>query len=182
VTVSAHDIAAELRRRRPGMPAVKLHKLLYYAQGHHLAHTGRPLFLEPVSAWDMGPVVATLWYEEKRDGPRGADPGVHLGEGELNTIGYVLSRYGALSGNDLAHLSHSETPWQRANTYRQPGGSSPIPLDWLVEYFTGEGAPDVPALDPDELAALVAGAEERLRRPATPDDPQEIRRRLLVRG
>ncbi len=174
MTVSAHDIAAELRRRRPGVPAVKLHKLLYYAQGHHLAHTGRPLFLEPVSAWDMGPVVAPLWYEEKRQGPRGADPGGRLGERELNTIGYVLSRYGALSGNDLAHLSHSETPWRRADEHRAPGGSALIPLDWLAEYFTGDGAPDVPALDPGELAALVAGAEERLRQPASEDTPEAI--------
>jgi uncharacterized phage-associated protein len=38
----------------------KLHKLLYYCQGHHLATFGLPLFDESISAWDMGPVVGTL--------------------------------------------------------------------------------------------------------------------------
>lgn len=57
--VSAHEVAAELRRLLPGVPAKKLRKLLYYCQGHHLAHVEEPLFTEPVMAWDMGPVLAT---------------------------------------------------------------------------------------------------------------------------
>jgi uncharacterized phage-associated protein len=52
--VSAHDVAAVLRARQPGMPAKKLHKLLYYCQGHHLAVFDEPLFAETVSAYDMG--------------------------------------------------------------------------------------------------------------------------------
>lgn len=62
---SAHDVAIELRRRLPGLGVKKLHKLLYYCQGHHLATFGRPLFNETISAWDMGPVVGALWFAEK---------------------------------------------------------------------------------------------------------------------
>lgn len=182
VTASVHQIAAELRRRRPGLGAVKLHKLLYYCQGHHLAHSGRPLFDETISAWDMGPVVASLWGHEKNHGPRPADESTRLGEAELNTIGYVLSRYGGMTGQDLINLSHEEAPWRRADEHRQPGGSAPISNDWLHDYFAGEGAPEGHDLDPAEVAALIAGAEQRRLQPATPDDPQEIRRRLLVRG
>ncbi len=68
--VSAHDVAAELRRLLPGVPAKKLHKLLYYCQGHHLAHFEEPLFTEPVMAWDVGPVVAKVWKVEKDHCPR----------------------------------------------------------------------------------------------------------------
>jgi len=101
MTVSAHDIARELRARRPGLPAVKLHKLLYYCQGHHLATFGKPLFREAISAWDMGPVVTAVCKQDDT----GTVPQTRseLTEAHLNTIGYVLSRYGALSGRDLAH-------------------------------------------------------------------------------
>ncbi|MGH3913254.1 MAG: Panacea domain-containing protein [Pseudonocardiaceae bacterium] len=96
--VSAHDVAAELRARQPGMPIKKLHKLLYYCQGHHLGVFDEPLFTEELEAWDMGPVVAELWRAEKYGGS--TPPSQRLGEAELNTIGYTLSRYGNLSGSD----------------------------------------------------------------------------------
>ena len=55
----AATVAAALRARLTPAPGdVKLHKLLYYAQGWHLARTGRPLFPEAVEAWTDGPVVA----------------------------------------------------------------------------------------------------------------------------
>ncbi|MDQ1633589.1 MAG: hypothetical protein QOJ32_398 [Frankiaceae bacterium] len=62
---SARDVAAELRQRLPDVGVKKLHKLLYYAQGHHLAALGRPLFSESISAWDMGPVVGEFWWQEQ---------------------------------------------------------------------------------------------------------------------
>src|SRR3712207_5542810 len=65
----AADVAAEIRARLGGVPVKKLHKLLYYCQGHHLAATGQPLFSESVSAWDMGPVVGQLWKSEQELGP-----------------------------------------------------------------------------------------------------------------
>ncbi|HEY6595845.1 MAG TPA: type II toxin-antitoxin system antitoxin SocA domain-containing protein [Asanoa sp.] len=58
--VSAHDVAAVLRARQPALGTKKLHKLLYYCQGHHLAAFGSPLFAESIGAWDMGPVVESL--------------------------------------------------------------------------------------------------------------------------
>ena len=65
--VSAHDVAAELRRQLPGLPTKKLHKLLYHCQGHHLAHFSEPLVAEAVMAWDMGPVVAHCGRPRRRD-------------------------------------------------------------------------------------------------------------------
>ncbi|MFI1194159.1 Panacea domain-containing protein [Micromonospora sp. NPDC020750] len=143
---SAHDIAAELRRRLPGLGTKKLHKLLYYCQGHHLATFDRPLFAETISAWDMGPVVGVLWRQEKDgDIPAASD---RLGEAELNTIGYVISRYGNLTGNDLERLTHNETPWQLADSSRSPGGRVPIRHEWIKGYFRTEGAAvDGPVLD-----------------------------------
>ena len=87
---TADDVAQELRRRLPGLPIKKLHKLLYYCQGYHLAATGERLFSDPISAWDMGPVVGTLWHRE-RVGEL-LESGLPFDEGQLNSIGFVVFR------------------------------------------------------------------------------------------
>ena len=172
---SAKDVAAAIRERLPSVPTKKLHKLLYYAQGHHLATFHQTLFVESVSADDMGPVVGQLWYAEKNDVP--AAPPADLDEAQLNTVGYVISRYGGLSGRDLEILSHGERPWQRANQGREPGTSARIEPEWLEEYFL-EPDEDQLTLDPAEIAAWLSGADRRLSDDGHPDDISEIRARL----
>lgn len=183
--VSAHAIAAALRERLPGLATKKLHKLLYYSQGHHLATFGVPLFSDTISAWDMGPVVGSLWREEKDGAPHeGSLP--ELGEAELNTIGYVVSRYGALSGQDLENLTHCETPWQRANDQRRPRESVRIEPEWIEEYFAGPGADDSAdegaVLDSSEVTRWLSDAEQRRSIPSQPDDLSELRAKLAARG
>jgi uncharacterized phage-associated protein len=181
MTVSAHDVAAALRERLPGLPTKKLHKLLYYCQGHHLATFGEPLFRESIRAWDMGPVVGELWYAEKQGVVPPGAPGA-LAEAGLNTVGYVVSRYGGLSGNDLERLTHSEPPWQLADRDRPPRASAKIETEWLRAYFASpapDGDDDEPIADAAEVAEWLAGAGERARRPARPDDLAELRTRLL---
>lgn len=182
MTVSAHDVAAAIRTRLPGCPVKKLHRLLYYAQGYHLAWFGEPLFEEPVSAWDTGPVVDTLWQAEENHEP--APPRAKLGERELNTIGYVCSRYGNLTGRDLEHLTRAEDPWRRADTTREPGGSAPIKSQWMHDYFLNADSDDEDESmpDPKQLAQLHQGALDRLREPVRIDDMEMIRRRLAARA
>jgi uncharacterized phage-associated protein len=107
--VSAHDVARELRGRLPGIGVVKLHKLLYYVQGWHLATTGDPLFREPIQAWANGPVVADVWADEKHG--RGRPPERPLHGSAAMVLDYVVERYGGLSGRDLIQLTHREGPW-----------------------------------------------------------------------
>jgi hypothetical protein len=57
-TLSASDVAAELRRRQPGIAAKKLHKLLHCCQAHHVAAPGTSMFADGICTWDNGPVVA----------------------------------------------------------------------------------------------------------------------------
>jgi uncharacterized phage-associated protein len=174
--LSAHDVAAVLRARLPGISVKKLHKLLYYCQGHHLAVFGEPLFTEAVSAWDMGPVVGELWHAEKH----GRAPALHhaVPQAGLNTIGYVLSRYGALTGEDLEHLTHSEAPWLHADRERSAHGSVRIEQEWMRAYFQSAGAPDVTAGADPTRAAWLSEAGDRLDQPLRPDQPEEIRDRL----
>lgn len=177
MTVSAHDVAAALRERLPGLPTKKLHKLLYYCQGHHLAATGEPLFAETISAWDMGPVVGTVWHDER--GGKSSSSSA-LDEACLNTLGYVVSRYGGLTGRDLEILTHSESPWQRANARRLPRTSARIEQSWLKEHFLVVAAPDEDdvQLDSDAVAAWLGGAERRRGDELRPDSPAQILARL----
>jgi uncharacterized phage-associated protein len=148
--VSARDVAAVLRARQPGVGTKKLHKLLYYCQGHHLAAVGEPLFRDSIAAWDMGPVVDRLWTAEKRSGPASGTP--PLDEAALNTIGYVLSRYGAFSGDELELMTHEESPWRRADATRRPGSGAPIRPEWIRDQFAAEVEPwpaGLPVFDVD---------------------------------
>ena len=181
-TVSVYDVAAEMRSRLPGIGTKKLHKLLYYCQGHHLATFGQPLFTETISAWDMGPVVGSLWFQEKQDGIKEASS--ELAEAALNTLGYVVSRYGALTARDLEHLTHSEAPWQEANSRRSPGTSAKIDLRTIASYFRdaemGEEDSDTVLLDADDVAAWLTGAVERRGEQRRLDSVESIRARLRV--
>jgi uncharacterized phage-associated protein len=175
MSVSACDVAAVLRERLRGLPVKKLHKLLYYCQGHHLAATGEPLFRETISAWDMGPVVGTLWHEEREGGTR---PIAQLSESQLNTVGYVVSRYGGLSGRDLEVLTHGESPWQRADEHRSPGTSSRIEPSWMLEHFRGATAPDEDEVQLDSAEVTAWLAQARPRDDLAPDSRAAILARL----
>jgi uncharacterized phage-associated protein len=157
---------------------MKLHKLLYYCQGHHLASLGVPLFRETVSAWDMGPVVGEFWKQERE----GAVPTAYaeLDEAQLNTVGYVLSRYGGLSGMDLQHLTHSEEPWQLANRNRRSGESTRIERDWMRSYFRSNpgGDTDDVLLDSEAVTAWLKSAGDRRDEPAMFDSREAVLARL----
>lgn len=177
MTVHASDVAAEIRRRLPGVGVKKLHKLLYYCQGHHLAVFEAPIFSESLSAWDMGPVVGRLWWTEKAAGETSTESGA-LDEAALNTIGYVLSRYGRLTGRDLEHMTHAEDPWRLADRRRDPGGSEPIGNEWILAYFRADlEDEDTLWFDQDVREGFLAGAQERRSDQVSADSVDGIRAR-----
>jgi len=180
MTVSAADVAAELRRRLPGLAVKKQHKLLYYCQGHHVAAFGEPLFAETISAWDMGPVVGQLWHEE-REGTA-AIFGTPLTEAQLNTIGYVISRYGGLTGSDLERLTHAEPPWQEANKARLPKDTAKITVESLRTYFASAAASDAeddaPLPDADVVAEWLGQVSGPPGEPGTRDTVESLRARV----
>lgn len=177
---SARGVATELRRRLPGLGVKKLHKLLYYCQGHHLATFGRPLFNEAISAWDMGPVVGALWYAEKEaSSPSGT---AMTDEADLNSIGYVVSRYGNLTGSDLERLTHAEDPWRDANRTRPERGSVRIRNEDIERFFSGNVAgPDDAELDAAELTAWLRQASPDTRTRSV-DTVESIRARGRSHG
>src|SRR5271169_3358892 len=65
--VSAHDIAAYILEKNGSMTAMKLEKLVYYAQAWSIVWNESPLFRERIEAWAAGPVVPALYYRHRGD-------------------------------------------------------------------------------------------------------------------
>lgn len=102
---------------------MKLQKLMYYAQGFHLALNDAPLFAEPIEAWTYGPVVPPLYHELKRFGagalPRPVIEDWSIYDADVRELlDEVYDVYGQFSAWKLAMMTHEESPWKDASASR----------------------------------------------------------------
>jgi hypothetical protein len=109
MTTTADAVIARIDYCRPGLKLGKKHLLLFFAQGHHLAHFGDPLFVEPIFAIarQQSGGVGIL-------GACGAPTSQPKDEGSLNTIGLVIERYASLAPADLRAIIKASRPWRDA--------------------------------------------------------------------
>ncbi|MGA2849374.1 MAG: type II toxin-antitoxin system antitoxin SocA domain-containing protein [Terracidiphilus sp.] len=95
---------------------LKLQKLLYYAQGFHLAIYGNPLFPEKIKAWMHGPVVPQVWHEYKEFGSNPIPvTKVNLNDYPDETrelLDEVYTVYGQFTASKLRDMTHQEPPWK----------------------------------------------------------------------
>ena len=61
MTIKAIDVADYILAKKGTMSAMKLQKLVYYAQAWHLVWEDKELFPEEIQAWANGPVVPSLY-------------------------------------------------------------------------------------------------------------------------
>ncbi len=116
---------------------LKLQKLVYYAQGIHLAATGKPLFKDEIVAWMHGPVIKDLYhhYKENIYGPIEPTHDYNIPEFGADTkqlLDEVYRVLGQYSAWKLREMTHSENPW--VNAYRKGSGSVITHKD-MAEYF-----------------------------------------------
>lgn len=139
---SAHDVASEIERRLPGVGSTRLHKLLYYVQGYHLAWEHGPAFSEPIEAWELGPVVAELWHDRKNARPtskkRSDRPPAALPDSVRGITANVVSRLGDKSGAELIEATHAEDPWRLATDGGRNVANQAISHQSLVDFFSVE--------------------------------------------
>jgi uncharacterized phage-associated protein len=120
---------------------LKLQKLLYYAQGHHLAEEHQPLFRDQIQAWSHGPVVPDVYHEFKECG----SSTIELAEDDPFTwddidrktadlLSRVWNTYGGFSAGRLRNMTHSERPWLAH--FRPDERGIVIPDSEIDEYFT----------------------------------------------
>ena len=120
------------------MTNLKLQKLVYYAQGLHLACYDVPLFGEAIEAWTHGPVVPELYFKYRDFGltsiPIPQDIDFDKFDSETKELlNDVYSVFGQYSAWKLREMTHEESPWSEAyNT----GMNTIISHEALKEHFS----------------------------------------------
>lgn len=143
--VSANDVAdAFLARLASGrrVETVKLHKLLYVAQGLHLGLFGKPLFVEDIEAWVTGPVAPDVYQYHReeafvRDGDYLGGNRGSLDDLENGLVDYVTVHYGNRPFSDIREWSMRKgMPWSR--TAEREGNGGTISHEDIEEFFARE--------------------------------------------
>ncbi len=139
---------------------MKLHKLLYYAHGWHLALIEKPLLNEMVEAWEYGPVVPSIYHEFKDLGSKPISRlATDLALGERDDEGLasfffhepsiaatdpfvpaLLKRiwevYGKFSAAQLSRMTHAaDSPWTEARKANPGIRGVDIPNDCIRSFF-----------------------------------------------
>lgn len=122
------------------MTNLRVNKLLYFAQGWSLAKLGRPLFKEAIQAWDLGPVVPSVYHafkpcgsERIRDAEQNSIPDKFTSE-QIDVLLDVVRTYGQYSTPKLIAITHEKgSPWERV--YQKDTRNICIPNESMKEYF-----------------------------------------------
>ena len=114
---------------------LKLQKLVYYAQGFHLAIMDEPLFADSIEAWAHGPVIPSLYHEYKVHNlqaipsPTSFDADI-IPQETRELLDEVYNVFGQFSAWKLRNMTHEEPPWREASKM-----AGIISLDSMKTYF-----------------------------------------------
>ena len=120
---------------------LKLEKLLYYAEGCHLAFfNGEQLFDENFYAWEHGPVVKEV-YQVYQENPynlpltdNDLKQALSIDTENQNLLEQVFQTFGQYSAWALRNKTHEERPWLEAtDNGRHLGGL--ISRKTMLDYF-----------------------------------------------
>lgn len=111
----------------------KLQKLLYYAQGIYLALYGKPLFREPIEAWQYGPAIDSVYQKYADSGADGIKqfekPDENFSDSEESVLQLVQEAFGQFAAWKLSEMTRDEAPWQATKR------NAVISLDNIKSYF-----------------------------------------------
>ena len=121
---------------------LKLQKLLYYAQGWHMALKDQPLFPDEIQAWSHGPVINNLYHRFKHFGSGDVMPeptsGFQWADIDGDTTDLLIEvweKYAQFSAWKLRNMTHEEAPWRES--WRPNMHNLVIPADQIGAYFKG---------------------------------------------
>ena len=163
------DLAQKQAEHETGdaMTQLRLHKLLYFAQGWHLARYWTPLFDASIVAWKNGPVVEELYSTYHKYGREFLPTAEPLSpdsftQNEYELLLDVASEYNGHSASNLVNLTHQpRTPWAET---RQ---SDVIPVSAIRAYFASQ-PPLVTTSDLLENIEIVVPARDENGAPVFP--------------
>jgi uncharacterized phage-associated protein len=106
---------------------LKLQKVLYYAQGWHMALKGKPLFSMKFKAWVHGPVLPEIWHDYKKFSYKPIIMDVAKPDLPPETEKFlrdIASIFFPLDAYELELATHRELPWLRARRGLAPDAQS----------------------------------------------------------
>ncbi len=136
------EILKRANEQNIGISNMSLQKLLFIANGVHLAKTGEPLMIDPVEVWPYGPVMHSVYHEFKAYG--NADirktpliysltPNKEFNNDENQAIDFALEVAKKLNAIQLSNWTHLPgSPWTKAKENKEDF----IANDSMKEYFT----------------------------------------------
>jgi uncharacterized phage-associated protein len=138
---TVHDVAAYILQRLGPMSAMKLQKLVYYAQAWSLVWEDKPLFKARIEAWANGPVIPELYRHHRGSfqvskWERGNASALEADD--QSTVNAVIKFYGHRSPQWLSDLTHMEAPWIKARKGVSPGDTctNEITVESMADYYT----------------------------------------------
>ena len=141
-TMTSLDVARYILERKGSMTAMKLQKLVYYAQAWSTVWDERTLFRSKIEAWANGPVVHQLYSHHRgKFKVSVADIPGDLRKVDAKareTIDAVLKYYGEKPAYWLSQLTHQEAPWRDARQGVPAGVRSSVEIKpaALQEYYS----------------------------------------------
>ncbi len=120
---SAFDIAEYVIKKcndqGKGISNLKLQKILYFIQAEFLVRNGKPIFRDPIEAWDFGPVVPSVYRRYRIYG--GASIPYYDGEIDFPfkskdraIMDEIINSCVDLSASQLVEMTHKQDPWRDA--------------------------------------------------------------------
>ena len=138
--VNILDVASYILAKKGPMTAMKLQKLVYYAQVWSLVWDEALLFRNRIEAWANGPVAPTLYRAHRGKFKVSHIQGGNsrkLNQTQKETVNAVLNYYGDKSSQWLSDLTHSEAAWVDARNGLAPGqrGDREITRVAMAEFY-----------------------------------------------
>ncbi|ADW67187.1 Panacea domain-containing protein [Granulicella tundricola] len=131
-TAVANELLDRASAEGLSLTQINIQKLVYFAHGWNLGWSANPLILDPIEAWQYGPVVRNLYNQFRRFGSSpitGKAVEFRIdSNGKIGTtcptledaysksvVGAVWNQYGRLQPFKLVELTHAPgSPWEAA--------------------------------------------------------------------
>ncbi|MGI3136091.1 MAG: Panacea domain-containing protein [Candidatus Phytoplasma vitis] len=133
----------------PTITNLKLQKLLYYIHAHYLVNNKKDINTElfpdcSIHAWIYGPVFPNLYFKLSRYGDKPVKlikenefTSVKLTKEQIDSIEYILNKYGKMKPFTLSNKTHLEDPW--INNFKDDfcdSSDNVISEKDIIEYYT----------------------------------------------
>lgn len=110
-------------QKRGSLTPLKLQKLLYLAQGWSFVWDNKPIFVGEFEAWQYGPVNTEVYSHFHKYGRNEIPSSEGISDisdtDAKSTLDAIWRDYSGYSAFTLVDLTHTQTPWKKADYYHQ---------------------------------------------------------------